>query len=213
MSAVDSSDSEPEPEEKLVFKIKKSRADAIVWNNDLEMALLCSIQKNKVLIKTPKMSCVAKWTTVTNELTKHHLFKGYRCDVVTAESCRQKFKNMKTAAKKSWALEKAGENLSGLEEITPLSQLLHNILEDEFNKQNTNAASEAVKQKKDDDMANIEKEILSTGTKLKQKSKGSNGATGDENDSSESANAKRKYTNKSIQEFDEDKENEFIENN
>ena len=63
-------------------------------------------------------------------------------------------------------------------------------------------------------MANIEKETLSTGTKLKQKSKpeGGNGTTGDGNDSSESANAKRKYTNKSIQEFDEDKENEFIEN-
>jgi hypothetical protein len=32
-------------------------------------------------------------------------------------------------------------------------------------------------------MANIEKETLSTGTKLKQKSNSSNGANGDENDS------------------------------
>ena len=96
----------------------------------------------------------------------HHLFKleGYRCDVVTAEACRQKFKKLKTLAKKQWALDKCGSNLSGLETINPLQQLLHNILEDEHNKQNLNADNEAARQKKDDEMARIEKDLLLTGS-------------------------------------------------
>jgi hypothetical protein len=135
----------------LVLKLKKSRVDNIVWLEPMEMALLGAIQKEKVLIKTPKMSQGSKWTNVTNSLRRNDLFRGYRDDVISADKVQQKFKNLKNAAKKGWSTYKTGANTSGLE-ITPLATMLYSILLQEETAKNVTAASEARKDSKDEEM-------------------------------------------------------------
>jgi hypothetical protein len=152
----------------LVIKIKKSGLDSISWNEDRELALLNQVLAQKIHIKTPKLSQASKWILVDAELVKLPCFNGYRVDVISEEALKQKLKNLKKACLKDWSLLKAGSNLSGLPDATRKQELLYNILEYEAKTKNVTAESEAKKDKKDDEMKEIE-DFIKTNTRKRIK--------------------------------------------